>query len=57
MDARRIWKRLGADEDSYVVEKPKHMHWRTFQRLMDEAEQLEAERWAYATVRFSLPLP
>ena len=43
--AWRITKRLGSDNIEYA-DKPKGMHWRTYNRLMDE---LGAARWDFDT--------
>ena len=41
--ARKAWRRLGADDGEAVVEKPKGMHQRTFDRLLGRAYTAEEE--------------
>lgn len=43
--ARKIYRRLGVNNcnDLFITSKPKGMHWRTYQKLVDEAQSLELE--------------
>lgn len=43
--AERIWRRAGCAFGGDEGEKPKGMHWRTFDRLMAAAEEAYAASW------------
>ena len=51
--ARKIRHRLGASTSLLdpIWEKPKGMHWRTFERLQQEALQAEQISWIEAVAR------
>ncbi|MEJ1382416.1 MAG: hypothetical protein RPT95_15850 [Candidatus Sedimenticola sp. (ex Thyasira tokunagai)] len=40
--ARKIRKRLGASDDEMVWRKPKGMHWKTFDRLIQEEQAVDS---------------
>ncbi len=46
----KLWHRMGGDEDDHSEwpEKPKGMHWRTFERLKSEWSGVNDEIWADA---------
>ena len=47
--SRNIIKRLGGEPfDNLYPIKPKHMHWKTYNRLIDEAEYYEDMSWKLA---------
>jgi hypothetical protein len=50
--ARKIRRRLGASEnvDSCILDKPKYMHWKTFERLKEEVWHLEGYGWKAASM-------
>jgi predicted RNA-binding Zn-ribbon protein involved in translation (DUF1610 family) len=40
--ARKLWQRLGGDpDDDLIPPRPKGMHWRTYERLIADAERAE----------------
>jgi hypothetical protein len=43
--AQKICRRLGANncDDLHTTQKPKGMHWRTYEKLVDEAQEVELE--------------
>ena len=47
--SRKIIKKLGgnSNSDPYPT-KPKHMHWKTYNRLIDEAGYYEGLSWKLA---------
>ncbi len=49
--ARRIEQRLGGERADGLVYKPKRMHWRTFNRLMDEVVELNDGATSYRISR------
>ena len=52
--ARKIRKRLGASDNPSepILEKPKHMHQKTFDRLVREAEEADEQAWGVLGQRF-----
>ncbi|MDQ3565841.1 MAG: hypothetical protein M3436_17635 [Pseudomonadota bacterium] len=53
--ARKIYARLSGDPNCLgMPDKPKWMHWRTYQRLSAEAEGAELRSWAGTAERFGL---
>ncbi len=54
--AQKIYCRLGVNgyDDLYFKSKPKGMHQTTYDRLRDEAEELESEALQAACIRFKL---
>jgi hypothetical protein len=54
--AQKIYRRLGvkSHNDLYFKSKPKGMHQTTYDRLRDEAEELESEGLRAACIRFKL---
>jgi hypothetical protein len=47
--SRKIIKRLGGDPYSDLYpKKPKHMHWKTYDRLIEEAGYYEDLSWKMA---------
>jgi hypothetical protein len=52
--ARRLWQRLGGDpDDDLIPPRPKGMHWRTYERLIAEAERAETLAGAYLAAAVS----
>jgi hypothetical protein len=49
--ARRIERRLGGQRDDGVIYKPKHMHWRTYHRLMDAVQEFNDAATLYRMSR------
>jgi hypothetical protein len=43
--AQKIYKMLGVNNcnDLHITPKPKGMHWRTYEKLVDEAQAFELE--------------
>jgi len=56
--ARKIQQRLGGNGDmsNLFPDKPKGMHWRTYQKLRDEAEQAENLAWLMMGQQFGFGL-
>ena len=43
--AQRIRQRLGSEEGMDEPDKPKAMHWSTYNRLLDQADELDDLGW------------
>ncbi|WP_139249395.1 hypothetical protein [Malonomonas rubra] len=54
--ARKIRKDLGGDDSltDAFPEKPKHMHWKTYWRLRDEATHAENAGWLWIAEKFGI---
>jgi hypothetical protein len=46
--AQRIRRKLGSDDGTDDPEKPNGMHWTTYNRLLDEADELDEVGWMSA---------
>jgi hypothetical protein len=46
--ARRIRRKLGSDDGMDEPEKPNGMHWSTYNRLLDQADELDERGWMSA---------
>jgi hypothetical protein len=53
--AQKICRRLGANNcnDLFVASKPKGMHWRTYEKLVDEAQEIELESFYAISTRLN----
>ena len=52
--ARKLWQRLGGDpDDDLIPPRPKGMHWRTYERLIAEAQRAETLSGAYVAAAIS----
>ena len=45
--AERIRRKLGSEDGLKEPAKPKGMHWSTYNRLLDQADELDDMGWAY----------
>ena len=45
--ARRIRRKLGSEDGTDEPDKPKGMHWATYNRLLDQADELDDLGWEY----------
>jgi hypothetical protein len=56
--ARKIQQRLGGNGDmsNFFPDKPKGMHWKTYQKLRDESEQAENLAWLMMGQQFGFGL-
>ncbi len=54
--ARKIRKRLGASPNMIepIVFKPKHMHWKTFECLREDAERSSDQSWLIMGERYNI---
>ncbi len=54
--AQNLRERLGGNGDigDFFPEKPKGMHWKTYERLKEEGEWLERMQWGAMAFRFGL---
>ena len=46
--AQRIRRKLGSDDGTDEPEKPNGMHWVTYNRLLDQADELDDRGWMSA---------
>ena len=45
LQARRIRRKLGSEDGTDEPDKPKGMHWSTYNRLLDQADELDDLGW------------
>jgi hypothetical protein len=55
--AAKTMRRLGWERGALNEEKPKGMHWRTFERLVQEYKRFNAASWFALARRYRLDLP
>ncbi len=48
--AQRIRRKLGSDDGMDEPEKPNGIHWTTYNRLIDQADELDERGWMSALV-------
>ena len=48
LQARRIRRKLGSEDGTDEPDKPKGMHWSTYNRLLDQANELDDLGWIRA---------
>ena len=55
--AQRIRRNLGSDDGMGEPEKPNGMHWATYNRLLDEADELDERGWMNALGGLRIRMP